>query len=155
MIVIGKSTMPRTCAATQKTSTYPVPVMSTAALPSSSTTTPVPSISYISTQPQMSPPGVYGIGPWSYSVPGFSHPYHPSPYSSLGYYQEMMQSHHPPANSSNTAHGTYRSQLQWQQPYSGPKADFESTAPVSTSSPVTLQGAIPAPAPAPAPSSNT
>ncbi|KAI6152983.1 JmjC domain, hydroxylase-domain-containing protein [Pisolithus thermaeus] len=76
-----------------------------------------------------------GTGAWPYSMyqTTQTQAYPSLPYSYPGYYI-APQGHRPPANGSNTAHGTYRFQLQWQRPYTGPKTNADSTAP-STSAP--------------------
>ncbi|KAI6017850.1 JmjC domain, hydroxylase-domain-containing protein [Pisolithus marmoratus] len=88
----------------------------------------------LSTQPVAA--NTYGTGAWPYSM--YQTPqtqaYPSLPYNYPGYYT-APRGHRPPANSSNTAHGTYRFQLQWQRPYTGPKTNADSTAP-STSAPL-------------------
>ncbi|KAI6152692.1 JmjC domain, hydroxylase-domain-containing protein [Pisolithus thermaeus] len=77
-----------------------------------------------------------GTGAWPYSMyqTTQTQAYPSLPYSYPGYYI-APQGHRPPANGSNTAHGTYRFQLQWQRPYTGPKTNADSTAPPTSALP--------------------
>ncbi|KAG6332296.1 hypothetical protein ID866_6791 [Astraeus odoratus] len=130
---------------TPTTAANPVPGYSSTT-PSSSTT-PATSAPTLYLPPHAThPAAAYGIGAWpypSYQAPQAPHPYHPLPYTYPGYYPLVPQMHRQTGHSSSSAHGTYRSQLQWQQPYFGPHTNIHSTAPASAQAAGSSQGPTP------------
>lgn len=114
---------------TQAVSTYP----GSAGSPSTVPPTLAPTL-HLPAHPTPGNTSVTGAWPYSLYQTTQTQAYPSLPYSYPGYYV-APQGHCPPANSSSTAHGTYRFQLQWQRPYAGPKTNADSTAPSTSATP--------------------
>ena len=108
--------------------TFPSAVSSSSG---SSTTmsTPTPGPMYVPAYHYQASSGVYATGAWPYQMcqaPPQQIPYSVA-YAYPGYYPAAMPTTcRSPAESSG-AQGTYRSQLKWQRPYTGPKTNDDPT----------------------------
>ncbi|KIJ67259.1 hypothetical protein HYDPIDRAFT_84235 [Hydnomerulius pinastri MD-312] len=107
--------------------TFPSVAAATSSGSSSSSPTPVPM--YMPTHHYQPPSTPYGTGAWPYHM--YQAPqhatYHPMPYAYPGYYPPAMPAVYRPPTENTSAQGTYRSQLQWQQPYTGPRTNNDPT----------------------------
>ncbi|KAG6372655.1 JmjC domain, hydroxylase-domain-containing protein [Boletus reticuloceps] len=96
---------------------------------STSAATPAPGSMYMPAYPYQPSSAMYATGSWPYQVcqpPPQQIPYSLA-YTYPGYYPAAMQTTcRSPAESSG-AQGTYRSPLQWQQPYIGPRTNGDPT----------------------------
>ncbi|KAF9221048.1 JmjC-domain-containing protein [Gyrodon lividus] len=107
----------------------PAPEPATSSGSSTSSSTPTPTPMYMPTynyQPASTP---HATGSWPYGM--YQAPqqgtYHPASYTYPGYYPPAMPTAYRPHAENIGAQGTYRSQLQWQQPYTGPRTNNDPT----------------------------
>ncbi|KAH7886650.1 JmjC domain, hydroxylase-domain-containing protein [Phlebopus sp. FC_14] len=111
--------------ATLQVATFP-PVASASSSGTSTSSTPTPT--YLPTQTHQAPANAYGTGTWPYHLyqaPQVHPTYHPVSYTYPGTYPPAMPNTYHTPTDSNTAATMYRSQLQWQQPYTGPRTSGE------------------------------
>ncbi|KAF9242788.1 JmjC domain, hydroxylase-domain-containing protein [Melanogaster broomeanus] len=106
--------------------TFPCVAAATSSGPSTSSSTPTPK--YMPTY-HYQPPSTLATGSWPYQMYQATQQatYHPVSYTHPGYYPPAMPTaYQPPVENAGTQ-GTYRSQLQWQQPYTGPRTNNDPT----------------------------
>lgn len=115
---------------TLRVATFPSAVSSSSgSSTSTSTPAPAPASLYMSTYHYQPSSAMFATGSWPYQMgqpPPQQMPYSVA-YTYPGYYPAMMQTACGSPAESSGAQGMYRSPLQWQQPYAGPRTNGDPT----------------------------